>query len=480
MITPIKYLPLFIIICLIISCSKTNPEKLPELEARIQRIENGLTNNIQLIGQKMNTYSIEDRLKELGIPGISIAFASKGKLEWARAYGVADVSNQKKMTIETLLQAGSISKPLAALRGLQLADEGKIDLDEDINNYLSSWQLVDNPFAKNKNVTLRRILNHTAGLTVWGFSGYYQGSPIPGVIDILNGKGNSPKVEVYQEPGKSWQYSGGGYTVAQLLITDLDGLSFPETMKKNVMTPLGMSVSTFQNPLPTKYHSLAATGYRKNGQEVAGKWFVYPEMAAAGLWTTPSELIQYGLAIQKILLSKTDGIISHSQTLEMLSPGLNGHGLGPIIDENTFFHDGDNQGFKARLMAWKDGSHALAIMVNSDNASIINEVLLSIANEYQLPGIQPKFIQPIQMSSDQLEKYAGNYQVQNMGPIQLKVKKGKLVMEAPFLGEALHLTAISDSVFYEIKDGLKFHFSFEGEKVSQFRVQDMLTADRLD
>jgi len=168
-------------------------------------------------------------------------------------------------------QTGSISKPVAALRVHQLAEDGTINLDSNVNNYLSSWKLPDNEFTKTEKVTTRRILNHTAGLTVWGFPGYDKGDTIPGVVDVLNGKGNTDSVRVYKVPGESWMYSGGGYTIMQLMITDIEQKSFPEIMKENILNPLGMKSSTFENPLPVKYHDLAATGYRANGAEVEGK-----------------------------------------------------------------------------------------------------------------------------------------------------------------------------------------------------------------
>lgn len=366
------------------------------IDLRIERIENGILPVLQIEGQPVAPMTVTDRLQELGIPGVSIAFVSNGKIEWARAYGLADVAENRMMTTETMLLAGSISKPVSALRALQLVEAGIFELDRDVNEYLHSWQLPENEFTEREKVTLRRILNHTAGLTVWGFPGYDIGDDLPSVVDVLDGRGNTDPVRVYREPGEGWQYSGGGYTIMQLMISDQESSrSFSETMRENVLTPLGMVSSTFENPLPEQYWRIAATGYRSNGDEVEGKWPIYPEMAAAGLWTTPSQLVGYAIEMQAILEQKSDGLLRYDTVRQMLDAAPDTHGLGPRIKEYTFGHGGADEGFRAHLVVWKEEPHALVIMANSDNGmSIIDELIMAIAREYDLPGFPPKIRTP--------------------------------------------------------------------------------------
>ena len=278
----IYFLPF--VLLLICSCGTSDDSAIDRtLESRIARIENGLTPSLQIKGQSPVTFNINERLDELNIPGLSVAFVANGEIEWKKAYGMADFASNRPMRTDTMLLAGSISKPVAALRAHQLVEEGVFDLDENINAYLSIWQLPDNEFTVSEKVTLRRILNHTAGLTVWGFPGYDNGDDIPSVVDVLDGLGNTDPVRVFKQPGESWLYSGGGYTIMQLAITETEGVTFPETMQRNVLDRINMQDSTYENPLPIKYHARAATGYRSNGDEVEGKWPIYPEMAAAGI-----------------------------------------------------------------------------------------------------------------------------------------------------------------------------------------------------
>ncbi len=411
---------------LLVSCAPGDqPETDPILDARIERIENGLLENVQIKGLSRGQLNIDDRLQELGIPGLSVAFASNGKVEWARAYGVADESAGREMTTDTYLLAGSISKPVAAVRALQLVEDGVFDLDENINTYLTSWQVPDNKFTETEKVTLRRILSHTAGLTVWGFPGYDKGDEIPSVVDVLDGKGNTDAVRVFQQPGEAWQYSGGGYTIMQLAISDAEDGDFARSAKENVLDRINMSGSTFENPLPDALHGKAATGYRANGDEVEGKWPIYPEMAAAGLWTTPGELIQYAIEIQKILQTGNDGVLKSQTVSEMLDAESGTHGLGPSVQEHTFGHGGADEGFRAQLFAWKDLPYAVVVMVNSDNGKIIRELLLSIANEYELPGIEPVVREVAEMPPEELAKFAVYTDCENSPVVDL-IASGEL------------------------------------------------------
>ncbi len=463
------FTPIFLLLTLI-SCV-TQSEKGEELlTERISRIENGLQPNLQIQGDSIPNYNIEERLKELGIPGVSIAVINEGQLEWAKGYGIADSSENRPVTTETMFLAGSISKPVAAIRAHQLAEEGVISLDSNVNKYLTSWKLPDNEFTEKEKVTTRRILNHTAGLTVWGFPGYDKGDTIPSVSEVLDGKGNTDSVRVYKEPGESWMYSGGGYTIMQLMITDIERKSFPELMQSHVLDPLGITASTFENPLPQQYHPIAATGYRVNGNEVEGKWPIYPEMAAAGLWITPSQLILWAKEIQQIYQTQQNGLLKVNTVNEMLTPGMNDHGLGPALTEHTFGHGGADEGFRADLVAWKEHPVAVVIMVNSDNGRIIQEIKLSIAKEYGLPGMEPVKRVVQEQSAQELQRFTGKYTIPDLGDIEIKVKDNGLEHLAAFVDEPLFLLPASDSTFFNKNDGEYVNFLRNGDSIKGFKI----------
>lgn len=472
--------PLLVVLFLLVSCAPGEaPDAESELESRISQIENGLIASLQIKGKPKEYFNLDERLAELGIPGLSVAFASNGEIEWARAYGMADVSDNKPMTTASYLLAGSISKPLAAVRSLQLVEDEVFNLDDNVNDYLTSWQVPDNDFTATEKVTLRRILNHTAGLTVWGFPGYDNGDEIPTVVEVLDGKGNTDPVRVFRQPGQAWQYSGGGYTIMQLAIADTENVDFAQSMKENVLEPMRMPGSTYENPLPVELHGIAATGYRENGDEVEGKWPIYPEMAAAGLWTMPSELIQYGIEIQRVMQSGQDGILSYETVYEMLDAESDTHGLGPSVQDHTFGHGGADEGFRAQLLAWKNQPFAVAVMVNSDNGKIIRELLLSIANEYGLPGIDPVVREIAEMPPEDLQKLVGRYELADIGVFDIVVDGSRLKFSGVDFDYTAWLYPQSDRVFFRSETGSLLTFEFEDGVATGFESQGS-RAVRLD
>lgn len=463
-------IPVLLLLSLVlISCTTQQDEEEDQrLQERITRIENGLQPRLQVIGFDVPKYNIEERLQELGIPGVSVAVFKDGAIEWAKGYGMADSTEQRPVNSETLFQAGSISKPVAATRALQLFANGTLDLDANVNDYLTSWQLPDNEFTAKEKVTTRRILTHSAGLTVHGFPGYRKEDVIPSIPDILDGKGNTDAVRVFKQPGDGYKYSGGGYTIMQLMIADLDKQPFAKIMEEQVLSPLGMTSSTYENPLPKKYHSRAAAGYYSDGKEVAGNWHIYPEMAAAGLWTTPSELVLWGKAIQQVQQSQKDGFLKVETVKEMLSPDDDDMGLGPYVIDHYFGHGGADEGFRAELMVWQELPIAVAVMSNSDNGStIIWEVLLSLAEEYSLPGLRPRTRTFKPQSPEALARFVGDYQFPKNGGGNIVVKEDGLSFSADlFSSESVYLLPETDSVFFNKQTGTYYEFLWEEDAVT--------------
>ena len=262
------------------------------LDQRIHRVENGLLPEEIGKGESIPKWTIAERMTHYNAVGVSVAVIDHYAIQWAKGYGFLDKDSHQPVTTETLFQAGSISKPVAATAALHLVEAGKLSLDEDVNRKLKSWHVPENEFTRQQKVTLRRILSHTAGLTVHGFPGYAVDETIPTLVDILDGKkpANTAAIRVDIMPGTKERYSGGGYTIMQLLVTDVTGEQFPQVVKSLVLDKIGMRHSSYRQPLPPDWAKQAASGYYDNGSPVKGKWHVYPEMAAAGLWTTASDL----------------------------------------------------------------------------------------------------------------------------------------------------------------------------------------------
>jgi CubicO group peptidase (beta-lactamase class C family) len=371
----------------VVLCAAAVPTTREEAAAKQHSVENGLRS------KRMN---ILERMKSYQVPGVSVAVVNEGRVEWAQGYGQAAVGGAA-VDAHTLFQAGSISKPVTAFGALILVQRGKISLDEDVNKYLKRWKVPENEFTKTEKVTLRRLLSHTAGTGVHGFPGYAVGTVVPTVVDVLEGKKplvNTDPVTVVSKPGTEMKYSGGGTTIVQLLIEDVTGEPFDVWMQDNVLKPLGMSESTFKQPLPDSYAAHAAHGYHANGVAVEGKWHIYPEMGAAGLWSTPTDLARFVVAIQTALKDKEEGPLSVHYVNDMVMHQKIGDkeidvGLGFFLSgqgaDLIFYHGGEDEGFTASLTGYAFRRQGAIIMTNSDSPSVwslIEEIANGIADTY--------------------------------------------------------------------------------------------------
>ncbi|MGE5412858.1 MAG: serine hydrolase [Syntrophomonadaceae bacterium] len=387
----------------------------PAPDPRIEQVENGLRPPVLVEGDK--TWSIAERMKYYGVPGLSIAVIRDSKIEWAKGYGLADVEENKPVTPSTLFQAGSISKPVSAMGALALVQEGKLSLTADVDTYLKSWKLPGNEHTAKAPVTLERLLSHTAGLTVHGFPGYASGAPVPTVPQVLDGAppANTAPVRVDLDPCTQYRYSGGGYMIAQLAMTDVTGQAFPALMQRLVLGPLGMKESTFEQPLPAPLVAAAAAGYREGGAPLEGKRHVYPEMAAAGLWTTPSDLARFAIGVQK-MIAGGKGPLTKATIDNMLTPRLEDYALGFGIrddgDVKYFMHGGSDEGFQADFIASEKRGYGAVLMTNSDRGYLLMpEIMRSIAAAYYWEGYQIEPMPVAKLTPEQLAVFSGRYRL---------------------------------------------------------------------
>lgn len=336
---------------------------------------------------------INGQMQQHHVVGLSLAIMQEGMIIKAKGYGTTEKDGTSPVTPDTLFQAGSISKAVAALGALRLVEQGKLSLDEDVNAKLTTWKVPVNTFTGLEKVTLRRILCHSAGLTVHGFPGYAVGQTVPTLVQVLNGTppANTLPIRVDTIPGRLWRYSGGGYEVMQQLVQDVTGQPFPDFMQTTVLTPLGMTQSTYVQPLPDDMAANAATGYYQDGSAVKGRWHVYPEMAAAGLWTTASDLARFALGIQKSLDGVSNPVISQAMTRQMLTEQKNKDGLGVMLAGNGptlhFSHDGRNEGFDGLLTAYAHTGQGAVILINgNEDSGMVARIMQEIAKQYQWPA----------------------------------------------------------------------------------------------
>jgi CubicO group peptidase (beta-lactamase class C family) len=343
-------------------------------------------------GASAQTQSVQGRsLRELlaglmqrhRVPGASVALLRDGALSDLIAIG-ADP--------RTLFQAASISKVVTGIAVLRLAERGALGLDAPVNTMLRSWQL---PGDGAELVTPRLLLGHRAGTTVPGFPGYATGTPLPDLRQVLDGTppANTPAVRVAWPPGIAFRYSGGGTMVLQRLAMDVTGMGFDRLAGDLVLAPAGMAESGFIQPLPGSQAD-AAVAHDRQGDPLPGRFHVYPELAAAGLWSTPGDLARLALAIAASWNEARGGpLLSRATAHDMATPLDGGPtGLGVFVRPRVarppwLYHYGVNAGFRSILVFAADASFGLALMTNGEGGRPLIPAFL--AGAFEAAGQDP-------------------------------------------------------------------------------------------
>ncbi len=341
--------------------------------------------------QGLDVLTLEGLMERFGVPGISVAVIHDFDVHWAKGYGVADVETGAPVDVATLFQAASISKPVTAMAAMVAVQQGRFSLDDDINTILESWRLDGNGFTDERPVTPRLLFSHTAGLgDGHGFPGYDPGVPRPTAVQILDGDepSNVEAVTMVRPPLTAMHYSGGGTTIMQLALTDVFGEPFPELMRKTVLEPVGMTTSTFEQPLPPDRDANAARAHAGGRALGDAKWHVYSAMAAAGLWTNARDLARFAIEVQKAARGDPDRVFTAASAAEMLSPvGVGDFAVGFSIAREGqgwyFSHGGGNWGFTCYLVAHKAKGYGAAVMTNaSGGGQVFQEVIARIQRAY--------------------------------------------------------------------------------------------------
>jgi len=385
------------------------------VQERIQGVENGLIAVTAEGGLELgNPKTLAERMEHYGVPGVSIAVINDYQLDWAKGYGVLEAGGDERVTPDSLFNAGSIAKPVSAAAALALVEQDLLDLDQDVNDKLVSWQVPDNEYTTEEKVTLRRLLSHSAGLAD-GFPMRSSSDPefewwtasegeapdvtIQQLLEAQPPTDDGSPTRVTQVPGTAYQYSNFGYGVVQLLMTDVTHQPFSELVQETVLGPVGMPSSTFEQPLPEELRDRATTEHYVNGQPFEGKRHHYPILAPAGLWTTPSDLARFAVEIMRARAGESDLLLSQEMAGEMLTPQVevresflsDSYGLGFDLagegQEFRFMHTGGTWGSTCMLWVHPETGQGAVIMTNSASGegAIRFEILLSIAAEYGWP-----------------------------------------------------------------------------------------------
>jgi len=455
-------------VVLLLQCLSAATAQQPHSKAvneQIARVETNLSGGMVIDGK---TYTLSERMEHYNVAGLSVAVIDNYQIVWAKGYGYADKKEERKVTANTLFEPGSISKSLNAVGILQLAQQGKLDLYQDINQYLVNWKFPYDTVSHGKKITTAQLLSHTAGLGVHGFPGYQRDSAIAAVTDILDGRApsNTEAVRSVTEPGKESRYSGGGILITQQMLTDLTKQRYEQYIYEHVLRPLGMTNSSYNQPPAVSQRKNLATGYKSNGNEVPGKYFVYPEKAAAGLWTTPTDICKYILEIQQAYQGKSSKVLNQEMVKLHVTPYKNDVAMGTFIQnrngEKYFDHTASNEGFSGLFIGGLTNGKGAAIFVNSDDATVAFELVNSIALAYNWTGFRkPEEITTVPVNDSITSKYIGEYILDGF---LSEIKKGKdgLYLWTDGINSKMYFTSSTDFRNLELGGTKTFTFDKAG------------------
>lgn len=406
----------------------------PQVDERIARVEAGLLPPILLKGESRVGMSLQDRMAHYRVPGISIAVLDTGVLVWARSWGVVHDGGSAAVTPETLFQAGSISKMVAAMLTLRLASQGRLELDDSVNTRLKSWQLPASDRGGAQAVTTRHLLTHSAGLTPVTYTGVEPTSRIPTTLELLQGKGQPaiPAVARVEPPGRRFSYSNSAYLVLHQLLTDVSGESFDALARAEFFVPLRMTGTTFASLLPAPLFERAAWGHGEQQQPIASKGLVVPG-AVGGLWTTPSDLARLLAAFFVSYRGGTNGLVAPALAREAMRAQVESQGLCGAVEGSgsalRISQAGAMPGFSADLVAYPELGRGAVVMINAGGRSggLARELLRAIAAEYDWPGYLVEY-EGADVQPDALAEVAGQYEFDNPAfpKIRVAVKDGRL------------------------------------------------------
>lgn len=448
--------------------------------ANIQAVENGLLAAVSIHGIPQKFHTLMDRMEHFCVPGLSVAVINNGEVEWARGYGVLEAGKNQAVSPDTLFQSASISKPVSAMLALKFVEQGRLNLDQNVNEVLSSWKIPENEFTDTDKVTLHGILSHTAGITVHGFQGYDFDGEVPSLSQILDGvpPTNSDPIRVDVVPGSMFRYSGGGYTVLQQILEDVSHKTFDELLRTEMLDQVNMPDSTFEQPLPEHLRGKAATGHADSGIPIEGKWHVYPEKAAAGLWSTPTDLANFAIEIMNSCDNRSNKMLSKNMADNMLTMVQGDYGLGLVVKplENNiirFGHSGGNVGFRCYFAAYTGNGKGAVVMTNSDNGNFLAmEIIRSISRAYEWFDFQSVEKQiDHQVGSDIYAQYVGKYQHPDYSDFSVQINKD---------GSSLFIEAIHGAPHWELyPESETRYFCAETETSIEFQKNSVGVFDAL-
>lgn len=397
----------------------TGPSRNAALEpARIERaLTEALLPIVRIAGEAQRR-PMAQRLADYGCPAVGVAVIDDGALAWAGGFGATEQGGAA-VDADTVFAGASISKPLTAVLVMQQVERGVLDLDADVNRYLSAWRVPDNACTRDHPVTLRHLLSHRAGTTVHGFGGCPPDAPKPTVLDTLFGRApaTTPPVTVDKTPGGTIRYSGGGYTVAQLVLEETCGRPFAALAREMIFEPLGMRGSSFDDPLPPPLAARVAAGHDETGKRLRGRFWVCAQAAAGGVFVSAADYARFMGAFREAYVGRPTPLLQPATARAMVhARGDGDFGLGwRVLGEGEAMriaHGGSNEGFQCETTCYLASGRGAVVLTNAQSGAMLYwEVLNTVAELGAWPGFlrEPKVL--VAIDEAERRRLAGRYRI---------------------------------------------------------------------
>jgi len=347
--------------------------------------------------------NVHERMNYFNVAGVSVTYFDDVKIKWSKCFGTLEKGTLKDVNENSIFHACSISKMVTAICVLKLVQDGILNLNKDVNDYLTSWKIPDNEFTKQQKITLMHLLSHQAGFCDpdGSFEPYKINDKIPSTIDILTGKTryNSEEVQAKYIPGTDCYYSDAGYTVITQIVYDATGKTISQCAH-DIFELLDLQRTFFwqiAQPLPKQINpSDLAVGHNKYGEIVDGLRAVYPNVEGAGLWTTTEELARIIINVIKAYHGADSAVLNQEMAKLMLTPfGCAGDvGLGVFLatdekGEPLFVSQGWGVGMQCKLRVYYENQSGVIVMTNQDpgreqNKALIGEIINYVCEYHSL------------------------------------------------------------------------------------------------
>lgn len=413
--------------CIVGGCA-ASPAHVPgHAETPLRALAHGLRPTVLTPGESLPGWSLHERMEHHHVPGVAIAIVRDGKVVDAAGHGERAAGAGEPVDADTLFSVGSISKVVAAAVSLRLVAQGQLDLDRDVDDYLTTWTVPPADGLGKRPVTLRMLLSHTSGLGVHGFEDYPPGVPLPGLLDTLQGHppAKNEAIRLQHVPGARMDYSGGGVMVEQLLLETVAARPLDALARSEVFAPLGMQRSTFADPARTAQGNIAKAHDAKGAPAALPRgWESFPEAAASGLWTSANEL---GAFVGALLRSYRgdDAFLPRAVAVEMMTEvAPSWHGLGPRLDGDgatrVFHHGGANDSYRAWIEGYLDSGDGFVILTNGANGGALMMEIRNALSDALGHGVNRPVRTITLPAGATLADLAGSYRLDPAMPMALR------------------------------------------------------------